>query len=158
MFIKEKYPMLISTLEHYLKTYCSRSDLIFDDKEKEHERIRIIEAFSHTVVIEAAYEEFDHVELWCWKKFGPSDGLCRDAYNYVHACPVVLAAPSIKDVRYARHEHVGMWCKLWLGKTDYDYGFSQFCFKNSDDKNAFLEAITEIEDMTEKWSRQERNS
>ena len=69
--------MIVSTLEHYLKTYCSRSGVIFDDLEQEQQRIKIIEAFPYTVVVAAAYEEFDHAELWCWMQFGPSNGVCN---------------------------------------------------------------------------------
>jgi hypothetical protein len=31
-----------------------------------------------------------------------------------------------------------MWTLVWLGKTDYDYGFTEYCFLNEADRDAFL--------------------
>jgi len=42
------------------------------------------------------------------------------------------------------HSHIGIWTNRWLGKTGYDYGFQDYCFKNLSDAIIFKTLYKEI--------------
>lgn len=39
------------------------------------------------------------------------------------------------------HGHEGTWNIFWLGKTGYDYGFTEWQFSKESDRDAFVTAI-----------------
>ncbi len=124
--------MRASSIEEYLKL-----DDIYDSEERNDLHSR----FPHVVVIEGDFPEVGVAHRWCWTKFGPSHGECLNwGYPY---CPLVLATERLEmcdlgGKRWekkvyspvAAHSHNGVWTLHWLGKTDYDHGFGEFCFAN----------------------------
>lgn len=110
--------------------------------------------FPFTSVIEGCYPESDNAIYWCWQQFGPKDGMCNETGSQHPACPVVLATEYIKKYTYEgveeeekcyneveEHGHLGIWTTVWLGKTGYDYGFTEFYFLNEADKIKFDETV-----------------
>lgn len=59
---------------------------------------------------------------------------------------------AFKDVE--EHSHVGVWCSMWLGKTGYDYGFSEYYFQNESDRDRFLAAAPTF-NIGEKYEKEE---
>jgi hypothetical protein len=89
--------------------------------------------FPHSVVLQVAYPEMDYANRWCWKQFGPAYGECLQASSEYTACE--LREP---------HKHDGKWLTYWLAKTDYDFGFNEWCFAYSADRDRFLDFIPQI--------------
>ncbi len=89
--------------------------------------------FPHSVVLQVAYPEIDFANRWCWAQFGPANGECLDAQSNYPSC----------DLRTS-HSHEGKWMSYWLAKTDYDFGFNQWCFVDEADQKRFLEFIPQI--------------
>lgn len=115
--------------------------------------------FPFAVIMEGAYPEHDYVSRWCWQNIGSCDGECHEGeHSEYTGCPVVLATEHVvtgwyntkdgkrvdwEDVAYndvEDHSHVGNWCSLWLGKTGYDYGFTEYYFQTESDRDRFLAA------------------
>jgi hypothetical protein len=111
-------------------------------------------SFPHIVVLEGVYPEHDFAQRWAWQNFGPQDGKCQDHYSEYPGCPLVLETKQVvtgsdhqgnawsenvyKDP--GEHSHEGKWKTFWLGKTGYDYGFCEYCFKDEADKDKFFAA------------------
>jgi len=122
-------------------------------------RDAILKRFPYSAIVEGHYPEGDTATRWCWQQFGPMN--CEECYDYSSeypGCPLVLATEYTEtgvykdkngeehrwqEKRYKKpekHNHEGIWEIIWLGKTGYDYGFYEFCFKNEADRDKFLEA------------------
>jgi hypothetical protein len=59
--------------------------------------------------------------------------------------------------RYANpgeHSHEGRWTFLWLGKTDYDFGYGKYCFADEADCFTFLAAFSTFT-WSEAWDSEE---
>lgn len=90
-------------------------------------------SFPYSVVLKVAYPELDYANRWCWQQFGPGNGDCLQASAEYPACE--LGTP---------HSHEGRWLSYWLVKTEYDYGFNEWCFVHSDDRDRFLKFVPQI--------------
>jgi hypothetical protein len=147
--------MKVSNIEEFFVQEGSDERAIYRDEERDELHRR----FPHVVVTEGSYPEIDFANRWCWRSFGPPHVKeCTDHYSEYPACPLVVATESAKEQmhqseggvvkqfqkRYYKapepHGHDGMWATFWLGKTDYDYGFMEFCFSRPQDKAVFLAA------------------
>ena len=123
------------------------------------ERTQLLERFPSSTVLEGHYPEHDYAVRWCWQNISPCHGTCSEWHSEYPACPLVLTTENVehgtlkdrngketpwKRISYANpgeHEHEGVWCSIWLGKTDYDYGFREYCFANEIDREQFLSAF-----------------
>jgi len=76
--------------------------------------------FPHAVVLQVAFPELDFANRWCWQQFGPADGECYEAQSEYPACRL-----------RTEHRHAGTWRTIWLEKTDYDFGFNEWCFADT---------------------------
>lgn len=97
------------------------------------ERGARLAAFPHSVVLQVAYPELDFANRWCWQQFGPAHGECHQASSEYAACD--LPKP---------HAHDGSWLTHWLVKTDYDFGFNEWCFVRLEDRDRFLDFVPQI--------------
>jgi hypothetical protein len=118
---------------------------------------RVHAQFPHVVVVEGDFPEFDIAVRWCWTKFGSLHGECWYGSIYP-ACPLALATEHLvrREVRGKQYElkgydsvpphcHIGDWAIHFLGKTDYDHGFGEFCFKFAEHKERFVKQIPHID-------------
>lgn len=135
--------MRIGTLEEYLEII---PDEDFPELPEIHAR------FPFFIVVECCYPEMDFATRWCWQMFGPRDGDCYSQREYA-ACPIIVATEYIDKIRgseiklyrdVAKHHHEGTWTSYWLGKTEYDHGFMEFCFTNPQDLDRFREFVPEV--------------
>ena len=115
-----------------------------------------------TAVVEGVYPEQDYANRWCWRNIGPRQcDKCDCSSSEYPGCPVVLATEYIKTGWYPNqagqrvywsekayieenvleHGHEGIWSSYWLGKTGYDYGFTEYYFQNESDRDRFLAAV-----------------
>ena len=123
------------------------------------QRTEAMKRFPYGVIIESFYPEGDFAHRWCWQQFGPMDcKVCAEHYSDYPGCPKVLAIETYKIKKTyekdgvvheydfhtrdpGEHGHVGTWTTVWLGKTGYDYGFTQYCFSTLEQQNKFVEAV-----------------
>jgi hypothetical protein len=127
--------------------------------EMDQERVKMLANYPYSTVLEGYYPEHDYAIRWCWQNISPPNGTCSDWHSEYPACPLVLATAYVEQgvlrpkdgtetpwerVSYkdpGKHEHDGAWSSLWLGKTDYDYGFREYGFVNQADRERFLSAF-----------------
>ena len=144
---------------------------IDDQKKLDQNRLEILMTFPYSVVSEGGYPEHDYAGRWCWQHIGPKEGPCDNWHSEYPACPLVLATeyvrsgeyknPEGKIVPYRRktycdpgeHAHQGRWTSLWLGKTDYDYGFQIYFFADEADYGEFLAAFPTFT-WDESWNKE----
>ena len=130
--------------------------------ERDEKRKASMQDFPFTVILEGAYPEHDFVSRWCWQNIGPIQcDECHETSSEYPGCPLVLATEYIQtgwyydnkqnrvywsekayiEQKVPKHGHEGTWKSLWLGKSGYDYGFSEYYFKNQTDWDRFLAAV-----------------
>ena len=137
------------------------------------EREKLLVQFPFTVVATGEYPEHDYARRWCWQNISPENGRCATVHGDYPACPLVLATERTEQVNWrdksgndhscerkrytepGNHEHTGEWSFLWLGKTGYDYGYGEFCFRNERDLENFLVVFPTFI-WSEDWDREER--
>ena len=122
--------MLLSSFEEYLASEAVSSQ---ERVEEEPERQGRLQRFPHAVLLQVSYPELDFANRWCWQRFGPADGECLERYSEYRACD-----------RSDAHSHDGKWMWHWLAKTDYDFGFCEWCFSEQADREAFLASLPDI--------------
>ena len=128
-------------------------------KEQEQKRKEKLLEFPHSVVVEAAWPTFDFANRWCWRNFGTQDGVCHEYHSEYPACDLVLATEfyaehpykdadglitEYREIEYKNpgdHSHTGIWTTGFGEKTDYDYGYSEYFFKNKENLDLFVENI-----------------
>lgn len=128
-------------------------------QQREQERTELHKKFPYTVMVEGSYPEHDFAARWCWRNFGPKDGKCYEYSSEYPGCPLVLKTEYIESGTWKDkdgvvhswqekayrnpydHEHQGNWSVYWFGKTGYDYGIAEYCFKNEQDRDGFLAAV-----------------
>ena len=150
---KERYERVKKTHPQYYDRYSK--DLI----EKVMNRNKIHKDFNYKVVLKGFFPEHDFASRWCWLNIGPCDGKCVEQHSEYPGCPLVLATETIVKGSYkdkngiehqwerkdykapGEHFHEGVWRGNWLGKTGYDYGYGEFCFKNESDMERFIAAV-----------------
>lgn len=151
---REKHDKFLEEKQSNFPQIKENQDRI-DHQQKERKKI-----FPHTAILEGFYPEHDYVNRWCWQNFGPDD--CEKCYDHgseYPGCPLVLATEYIvkgttkdkdgtehpwEEKRYKEvvsHGHKGSWTVIWLGKTDYDFGSAEYCFKEKSDLERFLAAV-----------------
>lgn len=133
---------------------------VYEEAWHEDHRKEAFSKFPYTAVVEGIYPEHDFSHRWCWQKFGsPEYKQCHEYGSEYPACSLVLATEYIetgsykdkdgvehtwKEKRYKeveKHSHTGTWTTVWLGKTGYDYGFSEYYFLNEADRDAFVKEV-----------------
>jgi hypothetical protein len=124
--------VVLSDFESYL-AYKYRSMSLEAGEAEVQDRQRRLVAFPHAVILQVAYPELDFANRWCWQQFGPAHGECLESYSEYPACN--LPHP---------HNHEGKWFTNWLEKTDYDFGYNEWCFSRREEKNRFLEFVPQI--------------
>jgi hypothetical protein len=127
------------------------------------QRAELLLRFPYTVVATGIYPEHDYARRWCWQNISPENGPCDAWQSEYPACPLVLAAQPREQETWKRkrhtdpgnHEHEGEWSFLWLGKTDYDFGYGEYCFGNESDRGKFLAAFPAFT-WSEGWNKEGR--
>jgi hypothetical protein len=127
--------VVVSTYDEYLtseypETSADETRAREADLEERRTRLAI---FPNAVVLQVAYPEMDFANRWCWQQFGPADGDCHEASSEYPAC----------DLR-TEHRHVGTWRTCWLAKTDYNFGFNEWCFADHQGRDRFVQFIPQI--------------
>jgi hypothetical protein len=89
--------------------------------------------FPYAVTLQLSFAEFDFANRWCWQHFGPGKGECLQYQSEYPACNIAQL-----------HSHTGKWMWHWLAKTDYAFGFCEWCFSAQSDRDSFLASIGEI--------------
>lgn len=151
---KDYEKMHLATMEQYYEANGNREVCAQDRRDE------ALKRFPYTVVVEACYPTYDFASRWCWQTFGPMDCKeCGDHSSEYPGCELVLAIKEYTMPRAykdkdgtihvynfhsrdpGKHGHEGTWTIVWLGKTDYDYGYSEYYFKNEADRDKFIEAV-----------------
>lgn len=122
--------VILSDFESYL---ANEHTGLQEFQSERREREARLENFPHTVLLQLAFAEFDFANRWCWQRFGPAEGLCLQADSEYPAC--TQAGP---------HSHDGRWMFEWLGKTDYNFGFNEWYFRESSERDQFLDFVPMI--------------
>ena len=147
------YKMKIATIE---KFFGENGRTIYNQDKRD----EALKKFPFTVIVEGCYPENDFAHRWCWQQFGPPQyEECNDHYSEYPGCSLVLAIDeytikkNYKDSNGVYHEydfhtrdpgkhsHDGTWTTVWLGKTGYDYGFTEYYFKSEANRDAFIAAV-----------------
>jgi hypothetical protein len=122
--------VILSSFEDYLASENYSPEV---RAEEERERKDRLLRFPHTVTLQLSFAELDYANRWCWQRFGPGDGECFQRQSDYPACDI--AEP---------HSHAGRWMWCWLAKTDYNFGFCEWCFSEQSDWDSFLASVGEI--------------
>lgn len=147
--------MKLTTLEKFFRENENRK-IYNQDKHDE-----ALKKFPYTAIVEGCYPESDYSARWCWKQFGPMHtDECTESYSEYPGCPLVQATEYLHHYTYKNHDgnmkedsekcykqpekhgHEGNWTIVWLGKTGYDYGFTEYYFLSELDRNDFAEAVS----------------
>jgi len=150
-------------------------ELVAHDKrmtDRDDNRKEISQKFPYTAILEGVYPGHDFASRWCWQNIGICDGKCQEGEGSEYpGCPIVLATEHISSGSYKdqkgvdhawsekvymeveEHSHEGVWCNKWLGKTGYDYGFSEYYFQNESDRDRFLAAAPTF-NLGEKYEKE----
>ena len=128
---------VLTDFDSYLDSeYPSASSNLLEGRESEiQDRKRRLEAFSYAVVLQVAFAEMDYANRWCWKQFGPPEGECFDRRDSEY--------PTCDDA--SPHSHQGKWLCYWLAKTDYNFGYYEWCFALQTDRDSFLAFVPQIQ-------------
>jgi len=109
-------------------------------EEELRDRQQRLAQFPYAVVLQVAFPELDYANRWCWQQFGPADGVCLEKYSEYPSCRFEGA-----------HSHKGNWLTHWLVKTDYDFGYNEWCFSQANDRDRFLAVFPDI-NRGERWA------
>ena len=137
----------------------------------ENKRDQTLINFPFSVIVTGYYPESDFAERWCWQKFGsPETEDCLNCHSDYPGCPLVLVTEQIKEYKWedeieyikeyrnpGKHSHQGVWTTLWLAKTGYDFGYTEFCFKNEEDYFQFVAFIPDVT-FGEQWNNEKAPS
>ena len=113
--------------------YCASADSSQECAEEERDRLARLVRFPHAVMLQVAFPELDFANRMCWQRYGPSDGDCLQHSSEYCVCS--FAEP---------HSHSGKWTWYWVAKTDYNFGFCEWYFAESGDRDSFLASVDEI--------------
>lgn len=97
------------------------------------ERAGRLKVFPHSVTLQVSYPELDFANRWCWEQFGPASGDCVQSQSEYPACS-----------RHEPHQHQGRWLTHWLAKTDYNFGYNEWCFATEVDRDRFREFVPHL--------------
>jgi hypothetical protein len=152
------YKMKIATIEKFFGENETRK-IYNQDKRNE-----ALNKFPFTAIVEGSYPTNDFAARWCWQQFGPMDCKeCAESYSEYPGCPLVQATEYLHHYTYKDsdgtmkedsekcykkpevHGHEGNWTIVWLGKTGYDYGFSEYYFKDELSRDKFVQAVPDFD-------------
>jgi hypothetical protein len=119
-----------SSIEEYL---ASEDDSLEDRAAQEMARKERLSRFPHAVMLKVSFPEIDFANRWCWQSFGPSDGECTQRHSEYRVCD-----------RTEPHSHAGKWTSHFFVKTDYDFGFNEWYFAESADRDLFVGNVDTI--------------
>ena len=119
-----------SSIEEYL---ASEDDSLEDRAIQEADRNERLSRFPYSVMLKLSFPELDFANRWCWRSFGPSDGECTQRYSEYRVCD-----------RTEPHSHAGKWMSHFFVKTDYDFGFNEWYFAESADRDLFVANVDKI--------------
>lgn len=122
--------VLLSSFDEYL---ASDDDSVEERRDQEVKRNERLSRFPHSVMLKVSFPERDFANRWCWQNFGPGDGECADQYSEYSACG-----------RNEPHSHAGRWMSYWFVKTDYDFGFNEWYFAESADRESLMANLDNI--------------
>lgn len=97
------------------------------------ERLRVLSRFPFALMLEVAFPELDFANRWCWNNFGAGHGECFERDSNYRRCSIDFP-----------HCHTGTWMNHWFVKTDYDFGFNEWYFMTTADRDSFLEFVPSI--------------
>ncbi len=112
--------------EYLLLNYLSDTE----KAEQIEDRSKRLARYPYSVILTLAFPEVDFANRWCWQNFGPEDGECHQYASEYPAC-------SIKG----SHHHLGSWMSYWIEKTEYNFGFNEWCFRDAADRDSFLKQV-----------------
>lgn len=115
--------MIINNLKNCIKEYTSFNKW---SDEFTNERNKINKKFSFSIVVEGLCDELSVAVQWCLDNISRRNISVGEDYIF----------RKLKE-----NSPDGLWTELWYGKTDYDYGFSEFFFKNQEDLSKFERQI-----------------
>ncbi|MGL6076356.1 MAG: hypothetical protein ACRC8S_19560 [Fimbriiglobus sp.] len=118
--------VVIARFEDYLATGE-------DSPEQQGDRQQRLSRFPYTVILKLSYPELDFANRWCWQQFGPRDGYCTQRSSEYPACDL-----------QKQHSHAGEWTTHFFVKTDYNFGFNEWYFARSEDRDQFLANVPDI--------------
>jgi len=121
--------VVISSLEQYLANTDETEE---DLREQIAIRDAIQIAFPFSVMLEVVTSEVDYANRWAWQQFGPRHGEFFDVRRGLRPSEYPMCDNP------EPHFHQGSWCCHWYVKTDYDFGFCEWLFANSTDRDRFL--------------------
>lgn len=104
-----------------------------NDHSEEGARAERLTRFPYSVMLQVAYPELDFANRWCWQQFGPAHGECQQFHSENCAC----------DIK-PKHCHLGVWTEVWFAKTDYDFGFNEWYFREKSHLERFLASVPSI--------------
>jgi hypothetical protein len=159
--VEKRRKVMDDDRKHEIMTISSYEKFIaeYDKTWNEDKRAEAISKFPYTIVVESSYPVLDYAHRWCWQNFGPYECKeCGEHCSEYPACPKVLAIQEYKIKKSytkdgvvheydfhtrnpGKHGHEGIWTTVWLGKTGYDYGFSEYYFEKEEDRDKFKLAI-----------------
>lgn len=123
--------VVVSSFEEYL---AGDDDSIEERVAQEVDRNERLSRFPYSVMLKVSFPELDFANRWCWQNFGPSDGECTQRDSEYRVCD-----------RPETHSHNGKWTSHWFVKTDYDFGFNEWYFAESADRDSFVANVDEID-------------
>jgi hypothetical protein len=122
--------VVLSSFGEYLAGECDSKEARAEEERDRDERLA---RFPYPVMLQVSYPELDFTNRWCWQNFGPSDGACTQHQSEYRACD-----------RPDPHSHSGKWMSHWLVKTDYDFGFNEWYFREKEDQERFLANVDQV--------------
>lgn len=123
--------MKINTIEKCINIGKNLNDW---EEEYNKERVNILKNFPASIVIEGSLLEIKVAINWCLGRIGNRNTNFR---NYDEGTIGGYGYSSIKSEREKGRVFNGLWTSLWYLKTDYDYGFFEFFFKDKNSLAAF---------------------
>ncbi len=128
----------LSNFEEYL----NKEYLIGRENKEEYlnhkivERNKILLDFPYSVILKLFYQQIDFADWLLWQILGDKYGYCNQEQSDIPACKIT-----------GKHKHNGVWTSFWLAKTDYDYGFNEWFFKNKEDCNILISILSILRQM-----------
>jgi hypothetical protein len=120
----------LSTFEEYLQSEGGSPEVRAQEERDREDRLS---RFPYPVTLKVSFAELDFTNRLLWQRFGPAEGECRQRQSEYRVCDI--AEP---------HSHAGKWMFCWLAKTEYNYGFCEWCFAERSDQQYLLAELNEI--------------
>ena len=117
-------------LSSYESYRASENDDPEERSRAHEERNQLLSKFPFAVMLEVAFPERDFANRWCWQNFGPKNGPCHQIQSNYPCC-----------LHGFEHTHEGVWCTRWFVKTDYDFGFNEWYFREQSHQEMFLSFV-----------------